>query len=85
MRPSVPRQSCHSVRTGPARGSPPGWATGQSAWSTTRTGNTENYVPTRMGARYDALIWLEHTSALRPVHREPPPREHEFETAPSGL
>lgn len=44
-----------------------------------------NYVPTRMGARYDALIWLEHTSALRPVHREPPPREHEFETAPSGF
>ncbi|HET8879022.1 MAG TPA: erythromycin esterase family protein, partial [Arthrobacter sp.] len=39
-----------------------------------------NYVPTRMGERYDALIWLEETSALRPVHHERPPSEPEFET-----
>ena len=37
-----------------------------------------NYVPTRMGERYDALIWLEHTVALRPVHHEGPPREPEL-------
>ena len=44
-----------------------------------------NYVPTRMGERYDALIWLEETSALRPVHHERPPSEPEFETEPSGF
>ena len=44
-----------------------------------------NYVPTRMGERYDALIWLEHTAALRPVHHEGPPREPEFETEPTGF
>jgi erythromycin esterase-like protein len=44
-----------------------------------------NYVPTRMGDRYDALIWLEETSAVRPVHHEGPPREPEFETEPSGF
>jgi erythromycin esterase len=44
-----------------------------------------NYVPTRMGGRYDALIWQEHTSALRPLHHEGPPREPEFGTEPTGL
>ncbi|WP_427169823.1 erythromycin esterase family protein [Arthrobacter sp. 92] len=44
-----------------------------------------NYVPTRMGGRYDALIWLEQTSALRPLHHEKPPREPEFETEPTGF
>ena len=44
-----------------------------------------NYVPTVMGARYDALLWLEHTSALAPLHHEPPPREAELETEPSGF
>lgn len=44
-----------------------------------------NYVPTRMGGRYDALIWLEHTGALVPVHHEPLPTEPEFETEPTGL
>ncbi|MGZ4660925.1 MAG: erythromycin esterase family protein [Arthrobacter sp.] len=44
-----------------------------------------NYVPTRMGGRYDALIWLEQTSALRPLHHERPPREPEFETEPTGF
>jgi erythromycin esterase-like protein len=44
-----------------------------------------NYVPTRMGERYDALIWLEDTAALRPVHHEGPPREPEFETEPTGF
>jgi hypothetical protein len=44
-----------------------------------------NYVPTRIGERYDALIWFEHTHALRPVHHEGPPREPEFETEPTGF
>lgn len=44
-----------------------------------------NYVPTVMGARYDALIWLEQTSAIRPLHHEGPPVEPELETEPSGF
>ncbi|MCY1226826.1 Erythromycin esterase [compost metagenome] len=44
-----------------------------------------NYVPTRMGGRYDALIWMEQTSALRPLHHEAPPSEPEFETEPTGF
>ena len=44
-----------------------------------------NYVPTRMGERYDALIWLEQTAALRPVHHEGPALEPEFETEPTGF
>lgn len=43
-----------------------------------------NYVPTVMGRRYDALIWLEETQALRPLHHEAVPEESEFETEPSG-
>ncbi len=46
---------------------------------------TANYVSTVMGRRYDALVWLELTSALRPLHHEAPPREPEYETEPSGL
>ena len=44
-----------------------------------------NYVPTVIGARYDALIWLEETSALRPLHHERRPVEPEYETEPSGF
>jgi erythromycin esterase-like protein len=44
-----------------------------------------NYVPTRIGERYDALLWLEATSALRPLHHEGPPTESEFETEPTGF
>jgi erythromycin esterase-like protein len=44
-----------------------------------------NYVPTRMGERYDALIWFEQTTALRPLHHEPRPVEPELETEPSGF
>jgi len=43
-----------------------------------------NYVPTIMGERYDALIWLEDTEALEPLRRERAPEETELETAPSG-
>jgi erythromycin esterase len=44
-----------------------------------------NYVPTRMGERYDALLWFEETSALRPLAHEPPPEEPELGTEPSGF
>ena len=44
-----------------------------------------NYVPTRMGDRYDALIWIEHSEALVPLRGEPQPQEPERETAPTGM
>jgi erythromycin esterase len=44
-----------------------------------------NYVPTVMGARYDALLWFEETRALHPLHHESRPVEPEFETEPSGF
>jgi erythromycin esterase-like protein len=43
------------------------------------------YVPTVMGERYDALVWLERTAALRPLHHEGPARHAEFETEPTGF
>jgi erythromycin esterase len=44
-----------------------------------------NYVPTLMGGRYDALLWFERTTALRPLRHEPRPIEPELETEPSGF
>ncbi len=44
-----------------------------------------NYVPTTMGARYDALLWFDVTTALVPLHHEPPPAEPEYETEPTGF
>lgn len=44
-----------------------------------------NYVPTVMGGRYDALVWLERTGALHPLHHEAPPSEPELETEPTGF
>jgi len=44
-----------------------------------------NYVPTIMGNRYDALIWIEETSALHPLGHERMPAEAEFETEPTGF
>jgi erythromycin esterase-like protein len=43
-----------------------------------------NYVPTRMGRRYDALVWFEETRALVPLHHEVKPDEFELETEPTG-
>lgn len=43
-----------------------------------------NYVPTRLGARYDAFCYLDHTTALTPLHPEPP-AEGEEETWPTGM
>ncbi|MDO5864479.1 erythromycin esterase family protein [Paenarthrobacter sp. R1] len=44
-----------------------------------------NYVHTVMGQRYDGLVWLPTTSALRPLHREYLPDEPELETEPTGF
>jgi erythromycin esterase-like protein len=44
-----------------------------------------NYVPTVMGARYDAQLWFEETGPVRPLHHEPPPSGPELETEPSGF
>lgn len=44
-----------------------------------------NFVPTMMGGRYDALMWIEETTALKPLHHEPPPSEPELETEPTGF
>jgi erythromycin esterase-like protein len=44
-----------------------------------------NYVPTVMGGRYDALVWLDSTTALVPLHHELPPAEPEYETEPTGF
>jgi erythromycin esterase-like protein len=44
-----------------------------------------NYVPTRMAGRYDALLWIPQTTALRPLHHEQQPGEPEFETEPTGF
>ena len=43
-----------------------------------------NYVPTVLGTRYDALLWFEDSSALRPLHHESRPSEAELETSPTG-
>jgi erythromycin esterase len=43
-----------------------------------------NYVPTVMGVRYDALLWFERSSALVPLHHERAPDEPEYETGPTG-
>lgn len=59
--------------------------TGRSAWSTVRSASAGgNYVPSVLGDRYDAFVWIDQTRALRPLHplridtREP-------ETYPSGV
>jgi erythromycin esterase-like protein len=68
-----------------------------SQWLTQRRGHraigvvyapareTGNYVPTTMGSRYDALLWFEETTSLRPLHLEAVPTELEFETEPTGF
>ncbi|HEX6968448.1 MAG TPA: erythromycin esterase family protein [Micromonosporaceae bacterium] len=41
-----------------------------------------NYVPTRLGERYDAFVWCDQTTALHPLPTAPAPGE--FETYPVG-
>jgi erythromycin esterase-like protein len=42
-----------------------------------------NYVPTRLGDRYDAFVWCDHTTALHPLPAPVAPGE--LETYPSGV
>ncbi|GAA3384535.1 erythromycin esterase family protein [Cryptosporangium minutisporangium] len=42
-----------------------------------------NYVPTRLGDRYDAFVWLPETTALRPL--EATPVGGELQTFPAGV
>ncbi len=44
-----------------------------------------NYVPTVMGRRYDALVWIPETTALTPLGHEPRPESAELETEPTGF
>jgi erythromycin esterase-like protein len=44
-----------------------------------------NYVPTVLPARYDALLYLEETRALQPLHVPPAPDHEPPETYPSGM
>ncbi|WP_433862083.1 erythromycin esterase family protein [Streptomyces sp. L7] len=46
---------------------------------------TGNYVPTVMGRRYDALLWIPQTTALTPLTHEPRPESPELETEPTGF
>ncbi|GAA3429526.1 hypothetical protein GCM10018953_67100 [Streptosporangium nondiastaticum] len=43
-----------------------------------------NYVPSMMGDRYDALLWITRTSALQALHMERE-RRGELETMPTGV
>jgi erythromycin esterase-like protein len=44
-----------------------------------------NYVPTVLPYRYDAMLYIDRTHALHPLHMEPA-EEHEVpETYPSGM
>jgi erythromycin esterase-like protein len=51
-------------------------------YTPTREGG--NYVPSRLADRYDALCWLDLTSALQPLHLEAA-RRGELETLPTGV
>ena len=42
-----------------------------------------NYVPTRLGDRYDGFIWCDHTTALHPLPASAAPGE--LETYPAGV
>jgi erythromycin esterase len=44
-----------------------------------------NYVPTVLPRRYDAVLALEHTHALHPLHQELPPMGEIPETFPVGV
>jgi erythromycin esterase-like protein len=41
-----------------------------------------NWVPTVLGRRYDALLYFDETTALRPLHGEPAQPDREWETYP---
>jgi erythromycin esterase-like protein len=43
-----------------------------------------NFVPTRLGERYDALCWFHRTTPIRPLHMDAA-RRGEMETLPAGV
>lgn len=43
-----------------------------------------NYVPTVLPRRYDALIYIDESSALGPLHLRPRMHEEAPETFPTG-
>jgi len=43
-----------------------------------------NYVPTVLGRRYDAFLYFDDTTALHPLHGEPP-AEGEADTYPFAV
>ena len=44
-----------------------------------------NYVPTVMPYRYDAMLYIDRTEALRPLHMQPREAHELPETYPSGM
>ncbi len=44
-----------------------------------------NYVPTVLGARYDAFLYFDTTEALHPLHLEPEEIPGETQMYPSGV
>jgi erythromycin esterase len=44
-----------------------------------------NYVPTVLPYRYDAMLYIDRSHALRPLHLEPAPEHEVPETFPSGM
>ncbi|HYO05510.1 MAG TPA: erythromycin esterase family protein [Phototrophicaceae bacterium] len=45
-----------------------------------------NYVPTKLPSRYDALLFIDKTNALSPLHMQPMENDSEPpETFPSGV
>ncbi len=45
-----------------------------------------NYVPTKLSSRYDALLFIDKTNALSPLHMQPIKNDRELpETFPSGV
>ena len=44
-----------------------------------------NYVPTVLPYRYDAMLYIDRSHALSPLHMEPAPEHEVPETFPSGM
>jgi hypothetical protein len=44
-----------------------------------------NYVPTVLPYRYDAMLYIDRSHALSPLHMEPTPEHEVPETFPSGM
>jgi erythromycin esterase-like protein len=78
------RAAVSTARAGRPRRATAG-GTAPSASSTTRRANARYYVPTDLPARYDALLHLDRTQALHPLHVRPRQEAGPPETYPWGL